>query len=569
MGNIQNKTAAVLAAVAGLAVAQFAAAQTIFYSESFDSAVLNSLSGDPRVVDVCVPSAPVFTHVPPSGWTWTGCGVSSYDCRVGGCPPVAEQTCSTCGNLEGVFEWEGWSFANKTWWAQVAGNQGRADFALASGVVAVADPDEWDDKGNPDANCGTYNTFMTTPTIDISSIDAGSLSLSFVSSWRDEGFDDSPRFNNQTAKIKAIYTLADNSEVIVDALHWDSDNRVPGANPFFHNDNTNEAVDLDQPALQVPGTAQSVRFEFSLTLAENDWFWAVDNIALVANVAGAPSELFFEDFESVTLLPPVDERTGCGLTYCNENTFTHTGPNGVTVSQITGTGGVPDWKGWSFVNAPFWQCVDDQGRGQFTNGTGIIAVADSDEFDDLADAGGLITLLTTPSINIAARTSNVLVVAFDSSWRNEDGQTASVVAEFNNGTVVNLINWDGVPGSPNNKPDATNELVAVALVCPVQATSVVLKFNYTGNNNWWWAIDDVALFEGTAVAPVVTINPSQNNMGVAPNLDYAACFTPWSPSAPADWFQAFAPRHRLPRRMRPSRVAWLELRPPRLVAHRR
>jgi hypothetical protein len=213
----------------------------------------------------------------------------------------------------------------------------------------------------------------------------------------------------------------------------------------------------------------------------------------------------------------------------------------VTVSQITGPGGVADWKGWSFVEPAFWRCVDTQNRNQFTNASGKCAVADSDEFDDLPDAGGLDTTMTTPSINIAVRTGNVLVLSFDSSWRNEVGQIANVVAEFSNGTVTDVIRWDSVPGSPNNKPDATNERVAVPVICPPSATSVVLKFNYAGSNNWWWAIDNVTLFEGTAVAPIVCVVPSQASMGVAPTLDYAACFTPWSPTAPQGWSQLFLP----------------------------
>jgi hypothetical protein len=267
MRQSQLKTAAMLAAVAGLAAT--AAAQTVFYSENFDSAVLDTLSSDPRVVDICVPATPVFTHVPPTGWTWNACGVSSYACREGCTIVIPDHDCSTCGNAEGVFEWEGWSFANKDWWAQVAGNQRRAEFTLASGNVAVADPDEWDDRGNPDFRCGTYNAFMTTPQISLSGITSGSLAMALVSSWRDEGFDDSSRFNNQTATIRAIYTLADSSEVSVDALRWDSDNRPApnGPSPFFHNDNPNESVALTDAQLQVPLIAVSVGYLFGLPRA--------------------------------------------------------------------------------------------------------------------------------------------------------------------------------------------------------------------------------------------------------------------------------------------------------------
>ena len=44
----------------------------------------------------------------------------------------------------GVDEWEGWSFANKSFWI-FADDQGRSSFTNGVGTVAVADADEWDD----------------------------------------------------------------------------------------------------------------------------------------------------------------------------------------------------------------------------------------------------------------------------------------------------------------------------------------------------------------------------------------------------------------------------------------
>ena len=49
----------------------------------------------------------------------------------------------------GAAEWKGWSFADKDWWVQTAGDLRRAEFARGQGNVAIADPDEWDDIGGP------------------------------------------------------------------------------------------------------------------------------------------------------------------------------------------------------------------------------------------------------------------------------------------------------------------------------------------------------------------------------------------------------------------------------------
>src|SRR5262249_34389544 len=153
---------------------------------------------------------------------------------------------------------------------------------------------------------------------------------------------------------------------------------------------------------------------------------------------------------------------GCGTTYCNQFTYTHTGPNGVNVGVASpATGGVPDWRGWSFVDRNFWVCASGGPNGSdFANSSGLVAVADRDEFDDLAhDAGPLDTTLTTPPINVSGRISPVLVLSFDSSWRFEATQTATVVAEFNNPahTVTEVLRWESDSNSPNFKGDAVNE----------------------------------------------------------------------------------------------------------------
>ena len=394
-----------LVCAAGLASASSAMAQTVFYSEDFETAVADQLSGDPRVTNACASNTPSFTHTPPAGWNWNSCGVSTYNCRFGDCPTQPGVTCSTCGNGAGVREWEGWSFTDKAFWVRVAGDQNRSFFTKGSGIVAVADPDEWDDKGSPVGLCGFYNTFMTTPAIDLSTITEGSLNFTFDSSWRPEGFDDGDGTNNQTGKIRAIYTVGGVAQPAVDVLHWDSDT----AGAFFHGDNENETVILGISELAAPSGATSVRFEFGLTNAGNDWWWAVDNLVVTADSAGTPVTLFSENFDAMTLEAPVDEiPSGCGVTYCGELTHTHTGPNGTTVVvDSPATGGTPDWRGWSFVNRNFWRCASGGPNGNaFTNSSGTLAVADGDEFDDVTHSPGpLDTTMSTPAIDLNISTA--------------------------------------------------------------------------------------------------------------------------------------------------------------------
>ena len=81
-----------------------------------------------------------------------------------------------------MTEWAGWSFADKDWWAQATGDQRRSEFTKATGTIAIADGDEWDDQDHAE---GYLNTFMSWP-VTISGAAEGSLELHFDSSWRPE-----------------------------------------------------------------------------------------------------------------------------------------------------------------------------------------------------------------------------------------------------------------------------------------------------------------------------------------------------------------------------------------------
>ena len=81
-----------------------------------------------------------------------------------------------------VKEFDGWTFVDPVWWNQSAGGQNRSLFAKASGVIAVADPDEFDDLSD-----SKFNAALITPSIDVSKVEANSLILKFDSSWRKTG----------------------------------------------------------------------------------------------------------------------------------------------------------------------------------------------------------------------------------------------------------------------------------------------------------------------------------------------------------------------------------------------
>lgn len=241
--------AVALAAASCMTVVERAEARVPLYFQNFDALTLG-----PNVDEVDDPFATAWTQTPPAGWTVDDTGV-----------PYANDP------ARGVTEWEGWSFANKNWWATAADDQQRSQFTLGQGNVAVADPDEWDDKGAPIATtpfAGYYNARMSTGVIPLVGVSPGGAKLAFSSSWRAECCDEGPESaNDQTAIIQASY----DGGAFVEVMRWQSDDN----STFYKPDATNETVVID---LENPVGASNVKLRFGLLNAANDWWWAIDNL---------------------------------------------------------------------------------------------------------------------------------------------------------------------------------------------------------------------------------------------------------------------------------------------------
>jgi hypothetical protein len=224
----------------------------------------------------------------------------------------------------------------------------------------------------------------------------------------------------------------------------------------------------------------------------------VDDIGVVRPGPGAVV-LLSEGFEGLPLGKNVDE----GL--AGDKVWTKTAPAGWTIDDkgVPGAGnpaqdGVTEWAGWSFADRLWWtSTAGDQNRSQFTLGTGTVAIADPDEWDDLSHASGRwATYLSTPAVDISAVQSGSLKLTFDSSWRPEYAdyghQTGNLKVSFDGGKAVELFLWESDTASRNFKSDATNETVTVKIDNPGGAKKMVLTFGlFDCGNNWWWAIDNV------------------------------------------------------------------------------
>ncbi len=232
--------------------------------------------------------------------------------------------------------------------------------------------------------------------------------------------------------------------------------------------------------------------------------------------------LLNENFEGVTLRPVVTfeselRERSAWQTVGTSGPLNWTEVNLTTVNPQSPGSGVTEFAGWRFVNKDWWITTSgDQDRSQYLSGTGIIAVADPDEWDDFGDPDGgggtagegdlttpnglFDSTLITPSISLAGVAANAAKVTFNSSWVPEDFQLGTLTAVYNRGTPqqssVVLRTYDSVTTSSNFKPDAFNETVLQDLQNPAGATNVQLEFRLQGNNDWWWAIDNVKVFTG-------------------------------------------------------------------------
>ncbi|MEV8533439.1 alkaline phosphatase family protein [Streptomyces sp. NPDC051211] len=164
--------------------------------------------------------------------------------------------------------------------------------------------------------------------------------------------------------------------------------------------------------------------------------------------------------------------------------FTRTPPAGWSVDNSKmGTGGVTEWAGWTFATDEFWsQSQRDQWRELNVRSRDVFAVADSDEWDDKAHTGTFDSTLITPKWAVVGGTTKTL--KYQTHYRHETGQTAQVLVSYNGGaaTVVK-----------SHTADAVAKSEALTLQVPAGATDVQIRFRYTGNNNWFWTVDNVTL----------------------------------------------------------------------------
>jgi autotransporter-associated beta strand protein len=193
-----------------------------------------------------------WTAEPPSGWT-----VDNTDMPAGGVP-----------------EYAGWTFVDKDTW-NVWSGQGRDAFTLASGTVAVADTDEFDDsEPKPE---GPFNSTFITPLIPLQAVAGGDVTIEFDSSFRPEGDGGGAADGNQTGIVEVSF---DGGATWTNLLTQDGDTSDGSLNDASVNRRESLTAAIPSAA-----TAMQVRFGQK---GSNDYWWAIDNVSITATTISPP-----------------------------------------------------------------------------------------------------------------------------------------------------------------------------------------------------------------------------------------------------------------------------------------
>ncbi|BCW39497.1 hypothetical protein StoSoilB3_10320 [Arthrobacter sp. StoSoilB3] len=164
--------------------------------------------------------------------------------------------------------------------------------------------------------------------------------------------------------------------------------------------------------------------------------------------------------------------------------WTKTTPEGWSIdNSAMPTGGTAEWRGWTFATDDFWTASDrDQLRETTVRGRDVIAVADSDEWDDKQhESGQFDSTLVSPAFAVDGLRRASL--SYATNYAIDGLQSATVTVTFNNGATQTLKSYS----------TATNTVEKLPFTVPAGATTAQFRFRYTGENSSFWAVDAVGL----------------------------------------------------------------------------
>jgi len=212
--------------------------------------------------------------------------------------------------------------------------------------------------------------------------------------------------------------------------------------------------------------------------------WGLDGVPLAT-----PSDETFDMLHDA-LLPAQDE-TSIPAAVLG---WTHATPAGWSIDNTyMPSGGVLEWRGWSFVDEAFWSAAQDsQGREAFVRSRGVIAVADSDEWDDQGNPssqGSFDSTLVSRPYPVAGGTT--VELRFASLYLQEGNQKGRVLVAFGDGDDQVVMQYGPNGSDRNGGGNVISRVESIELAVPAGQSSMVVRWRlYDAGNNWFWAVDD-------------------------------------------------------------------------------
>jgi hypothetical protein len=282
------------------------------------------------------------------------------------------------------------------------------------------------------------------------------------------------------------------------------DQNVKKGNGFVHivraiDGKIGQSIDIQSAAVTIAGATVTINPPTDLD-GLTDYFVRFEPGAILNNTSSPKEDaiLLSQDFELLPLLPAVFETVGIDGT-----DFTTIPPAGYQVdNSLMPPGGVPEWTGWTFADKNFWATQGGQARGNFTRGTGTIAVGDTDEWDDTSTLNNNFnSFFRTAPVNLSGVAPNSVVLEFDSSFRPENSQIGTLEVSFNGGTDwSNILTLDPTNTSNPATSSNINERRSLPISNP-SSGSMVFRWGVTGANDWWWALDNIVVTGDVAGLP--------------------------------------------------------------------
>lgn len=166
--------------------------------------------------------------------------------------------------------------------------------------------------------------------------------------------------------------------------------------------------------------------------------------------------------------------------------FTHDLPDGWS-QDVTGvTSGEARWNGWALSDMRNWTWAagTDQ-RHYFTQGHDNMAIIES-QHQRLAKRDSMTAAMTTAPIDVAGREK--VALEFDHHYRQgKKGQSAEVSVSFDGGAPRQVAAYTADRYAQHEYYD---------IDVPAGAKEMRVAFTYAGgNNDYWWAVDNVAVRE--------------------------------------------------------------------------